>query len=386
VKFLAAVGDVLIDRPQPCSALAAVQPILSAADVVFGNFEGVLSDATPASPGVPGSSVVATSNAEPLTVFDVLSLANNHVMDAGYSGMADTVAVLTGRGVQVAGAGESLDDAFRPAITTVGGTRVAFVACTSVLVVGTQAGVGMPGVAPLRAEDCYTAPFPGHLSPGVPAKVVSVLNEADWARAQQAIADARDQADLVVVSAHWGDHTRPWVVTEHERLCAELFVEAGADLVLGHHQHVFRGFEQVEGTPVFYGLGNLVFDLPRLPAELRARGVDLDTAGQSDLAQLFGEYGVYPRPGGEAFPLHPRARITAVALVEIEDGAFGRCLLVPCLIDETGDPHPLSRNDSRWSEVVAFFRACLTRARLDTDLVDEEEVYAGHPLLTLRAK
>jgi Bacterial capsule synthesis protein PGA_cap len=381
--IFAAVGDVLIDRTHPGTALEGVESILSAADVVFGNFEGVLTDTHVPGPGMSTSTVVGTGNAAGLVSFDVMSLANNHAVDAGYGGLADTIATLTARGVRVVGAGSSLDEALRPAIVRVGELRLAVVACASVLVVGTQSGPAMPGVAPLRAEDCYAAPFPGHLCPGVPAKVVSVLNEHDLARVRQAIEEARTQADRVVVSVHWGDHTRPWVVTEHERLCAELFVDAGADLVLGHHHHLLRGVQRVEATPVFYGLGHIVFDMPGLPDELRARGVDLDRASQDDLEEAFGEYGIFPRAGRSGFPFHPRARFTAVALVEMDERGVGACGLIPCVIDEGGTAWPVPREGARWAEVLDFLRACMTRARLDTQVVDRGENFAGHAMLAV---
>jgi poly-gamma-glutamate capsule biosynthesis protein CapA/YwtB (metallophosphatase superfamily) len=82
---LAAVGDVLVDREAPAEALAGVAPLLEAADLAFGNFEGVLTDTELPRPGAE-STVVATANAAPLGVFDVMSLANNHTVDAGPAG------------------------------------------------------------------------------------------------------------------------------------------------------------------------------------------------------------------------------------------------------------------------------------------------------------
>ncbi|MEV3861652.1 CapA family protein [Streptomyces sp. NPDC050095] len=381
---LAAVGDVLVDRARPEHALDGVRPLLDAADLVLGNFEGVLTDTHPVAPGMTASTVVATANAAPLSAFDVLSLANNHAMDAGHGGLTDTVATLADRGVKAVGAGPTLTDALRPVVLPVGGTEIAVVACASVLPIGAQAGPAAPGVAPLRSEDCYTAPLPGHICPGVPAKVVSVLDERDWAAVEKAVADARARAGLVVVSVHWGDHTRPWVITDHERLCAELLAGAGADLILGHHHHLWRGVEFIGRTPVFYGLGHIVFDLPRFPDDLRAHGVDPDRTSQADLREAFGEYGFYPRPGSPAFPFHPAARITAVALVHVEDGAIGSCGLVPCLIDGDGTARPVARDAHRWGEVLAYVRKSLRKARLTTEVVDRGETFQGFSVLTVR--
>ncbi|MFE3185448.1 CapA family protein [Streptomyces violascens] len=383
VRTIAAVGDVLIDRARPDRALEGVAPVLAAADLVFGNFEGVLTDRHGPTPGMTASTVVATANAVPLSVFDVMSLANNHAMDAGRGGLDDTLATLAAHGVEAVGAGKSIEEALRPAVLGVGSARVALVACTSVLPVGTHAGPSAPGVAALRAEDCYTAPLPGLVCPGLPAKVVSVLDERDWAQVEKAVWDARARADLVVVSVHWGDHTRPWVITEHELLCAELLAGAGADLVLGHHQHLFKGVRFIGGTPVFHGLGHIVFDMPRFADDLRSRGFDMDRATPHDLEEAFGEYGFYPRPGSPEFPFHPSARITAVAIVELDDDGIGRCGLVPCFIGPDGIARPVPRKGARWKEVTGYLGACMSRGRFSTELRDRGESFGGSPLLAL---
>ncbi|WP_371619469.1 CapA family protein [Streptomyces sp. NBC_00454] len=396
-RILAAVGDVLIDRLKPGSAFDGILPVLASADIVFGNFEGVLAENGRPAPGMSTATIVSPENAGPLAIFDVMSLANNHAMDAGYEGLAETIATLSGKGVRTVGAGPDLETARRP-VTLRGGPgskagaeggqpAVAFVAMASVMVVGTQAGPATPGVAPLRAEDCYTAPFPGHLVPGAPAKVVSVLNEHDWAEVEESVRAAKEEFGLVVVSVHWGDHTRPWVITEHERLCAELLVEAGADLILGHHHHLLRGVQFIEETPVFFGLGHMVFDLPRQAEELRARGADPQELDAEALAEVFGEYGIYPRPDSPAaFPFHPDARITAIAIIELEDTGTGRTGLVPCLIDEDGTPQVVSRDHPRFGEVLAFLRTAMSKAGPGTDLLDDGAVFADQPLLVLRAQ
>ncbi|MEN3358337.1 MAG: hypothetical protein V7637_2319 [Mycobacteriales bacterium] len=381
--ILAAVGDVLVDRADPAGALGPVAPLLLGADLAFGNFEGVLSDAHGAIPGASTSSIVSAANAVPLRAFDVLSLANNHAMDAGGGGLADTMDALARHGVQTIGAGPTVDAALRPYTVDIGGQRVAVLAATSVFQVGTGAGQQSPGVAPLRAEDSYLPPYPGVHAPGVPPRVLSILDERDWERLAGAVAAAAADADLVVVSVHWGDHTRPWVLTEHERLCGGLLVEAGADVVLGHHQHILRGAEFIDGSVVLYGLGHAVFDYPRFPAELRARGVDVTGLSEAELVDRFGEYGIFPRPDSPAFPFHPMARTTAVALVELTGAGLGRCGLVPCRIDPSGTPRPVRRDSPEWTDTVAFLRACPARARLASQVVDGGWVHGGYDVVEL---
>jgi hypothetical protein len=381
---IAAVGDVLIDRADPAGALAGVADLLSAADLVFGNFEGVLTDVHAPTPGMSSATVVPTANASPLGLFDVMSVANNHAMDAGYGGLTDTLSTLRAQGIHPIGAGSSLSDALRPYHLQLGDTRIAILAVTAVLTAGTEARATTPGVATLRAEDSYAPPFPGLVYPGVPAKVMSILSEEDWTAVQAAVAEAKANADFVVVSAHWGDHTRPWVLTEHERLCAELLADEGVDLILGHHQHLLRGVEFLGDTTVFYGLGHLAFDMPRFPDEMRARGVDVDGLSDEQLADSYGDYGVYPRAASPGFFFHPRARHSTIAIVELDGNGIGRSGLVPCRLGDDGVAQVVHRKDENWDDMMNFLFSCLRKPRLNTELVDEGLEFHGAPLLTFR--
>lgn len=376
---LAAVGDVLIDRAEPATVLVELAPLLQACDVVFGNFEGVISD-RPADPAV-ASTVVDPGNAEPLAVFTVLSLANNHAFDAGASGLADTIKALSERDIGTVGAGETITTARTPLVVERADTRIAFVAATSVLPISSDATPTRAGVAPLRADDYFTPRSRVASLPGVPPRVVSVLDDADRAALVAAVGTAKADAEIVVVSVHWGDHTQPWTLTEHERRCARIAIDAGADIVFGHHQHFFRGVEFISGRPVFYGLGHIVFDQPRYIDELRARAIDIDTASERQLIARFGEYGVYPRSENPAFPFHPLARKTGIAILEIAVGDIIRTGIAPAVIGSDGVPRPLRREDGNWDGAIAFFRACVDKVGLPTEIADRGWTYAGYDVL-----
>jgi Bacterial capsule synthesis protein PGA_cap len=126
-----------------------------------------MTDAHPAVPGGSSASVVGTGNVEGLGGFHVMSLANNHAMDAGSGGLRDTMQTLATMGIRTTGAGPDLAAALTPAVLVAGGLRVAVLAVTAVLQHGAQARPGMPGVAPLVAEDVYLPPYPGMCTPGV---------------------------------------------------------------------------------------------------------------------------------------------------------------------------------------------------------------------------
>jgi poly-gamma-glutamate synthesis protein (capsule biosynthesis protein) len=376
-RTIAAVGDVFVDRPEPAAALRGIAPLLEAADVTFANFEGVATDRHAPVPGAGAACIVPPAQAEPLRIFDVLSLANNHALDAGHGGLADTIQTLAG--AAVVGAGPTLADASCPVVVG----RVAFVAAASVFPMGAEAHPGAPGIAPLEVEDYYAAPFPGMHTPGVPPQVVSVVDEADWSRLAATVDEARDAADVVVASVHWGDHTRPWVLTDAEQTCAQLLVEAGADIVFGHHHHLPRGVELLDGKPVFYGLGHAVFDQPRLADEFRRRGIDLDAMDDDERAAAFGEWGVYPRRASPSFSFHPLYRRSMAAVVEHDGGELARAGIAPLLIGEDGIARPVSRGEPEWADALEFLARCQSEGGLATELRDAGWVHGGCDLVEL---
>jgi poly-gamma-glutamate capsule biosynthesis protein CapA/YwtB (metallophosphatase superfamily) len=339
---LVAVGDILVNREDPDTALSGIRPLLDAADVAFGNLEGVLTDTHPVTPGGWAPALTGTHNARALTGLDVVSLAHNHAMDAGSPGLADTVKELASLGIRPTGAGMTLADALRPVLVERGELRIAVLAATAVLQHGAEAGLHTPGVAPLRADDCYLSPYPGGCAPGLAPRVLSVLNENDWEAVAGAVGQARELADLVVVSLHWGDHTREWVLTDHERLCAELLAEAGANLVLGHHHHGPRGVEVIAGTPVFFGLGHIAFDAP----------------------------GYFDDPAS-------LGRRTGAAVVELSAAGIQRFGFVPCLIDEVGVARPIGRGEPEWAEALELRERGQEVPGLRAKVVDNGWVFGG---------
>ena len=239
---LVAVGDVMLSRGvadrikehgDPGLPFAKIKGLLRSGDIVFGNLESPLTPGRDidiremvlrAEPGM--AAVLADAG------FTLLSLANNHTPDFGAAGVLDTLRNLDQVGIAWVGAGPDEATADIPRIVEVRGLRLAFLAFTD------------PEIAP----HSYGA---GEDTPGTAS--------ADVARMQAAIKDARLTADFVVVSLHAG--------TEYEAEpdnCqvefAHAAVDAGADLVLGHHPHVVQPVELYRDRYILYSLGNLVFD------------------------------------------------------------------------------------------------------------------------------
>ena len=329
------VGDVFIDREDPHETLRRIAPVFAELDVVLANSEGVYATRTSRPPSAAHQVMAEPRCAEGLRGAGVsaVSVANNHTVDGGHEGLIETLDVLRGLGIPAAGGGRDLEEARKPAVVRHSEGRVALLAYSSVFPHGFEARTGVPGVAPLRVDTFYAMPDPHFWTPEVPARVRSLPWEQDVARMREDIVHARSVADQVVVSVHWGDSFVPLAIQDYLRALGRAAVEAGADIVFGHHHHSLRGVEMHKGRPIFYGLGNFAFDLwdvehrwsPEVMAGFRAK---------------FGEYAFGPREGYPAFPFHPDYRNTVVAVAEVEGESVRSLGLLPCVIRPDG-PEPL---------------------------------------------
>jgi hypothetical protein len=209
----------------------AMRNLLEGADLAIANFEN------PA----PNSFRYHTSgtvfSADPRLIdglrnagIDFVSLANNHIRDAGAQGILDTIANLRKRGVAFGGAGANLAEARRPAILQAGGIKIAILGYDTIAK-GYTAGPNRAGSARLSAQ---------------------VVRE-DVAAARKA------GAQLVIVFPHWGTEYDPTPFAGQQSL-ARACIDAGADMVIGNHAHWAGAVETYRGKPIWYALGNFVFD------------------------------------------------------------------------------------------------------------------------------
>lgn len=236
---VAAVGDIMLSgsaapymKPDHGYAFAATKPLLRGADVAIGNLETALTERENDwidkqyrfrdPPGVADALAGAG--------FDLVSLANNHSMDYGPQGLADTLAALERAGVRAHGAGQDLQAAREPVIIELpNGLRLAFLAYSNTFPERFWATPDSPGTAFGRRE---------HLV-------------AD-------VAEARGLSDHVVVSFHWG-REKMQSLRGYQPMLAHAAIDAGASLVLGHHPHILQGVERYNDGLIFYSLGNFAF-------------------------------------------------------------------------------------------------------------------------------
>lgn len=240
---LVAVGDIMLSRGvageirkhggDPRHPFLKIEKHLLSGDIVFGNLEN---------PITPGREIIMpemTLRADPGSEialrdagFTILSLANNHLPDFGPQGLLDTLQYLNNAGIGHTGAGKTEAEAFAAKFIEVKGLKLAFLAFTD----------------PALVPESYLADAE---HPGV------AFFEQEKVRA--AVQDAREKADFVVVSMHAGTEYEPAPDLAQTRF-ARLVVDAGADLVLGHHPHVVQKIEKYKGKYIMYSLGNFVFD------------------------------------------------------------------------------------------------------------------------------
>jgi poly-gamma-glutamate capsule biosynthesis protein CapA/YwtB (metallophosphatase superfamily) len=161
--------------------------------------------------------------------FDVVAMANNHMMDYGPEPLKVTLALLDSLGLAHSGAGMNLAEARKAAVVERNGIKVAFLSYSRV----------NPSQFWATAKRAGTAP--------ATEKLVA-----------QDIQKARQMADLVVVSFHWGAELME-TPKKYQKDLAHLCVDQGADLVLGHHPHILQGLEVYKGKLIAYSLGNFAF-------------------------------------------------------------------------------------------------------------------------------
>ncbi|MBU4386590.1 MAG: CapA family protein, partial [Actinobacteria bacterium] len=162
---------------------------------------------------------------------DVVSQANNHARDYGATSLVDALGYLDDYGIAHCGAGADYEGAHVPAYLDANGLRIAFLAYDEIGYLGWYAEPGYPGVA----------------------------DATDTGKLAADIKAAKQDADLVVVSFHWGTEKK-YTPDSDQTSFAHLAVDCGADLVLGHHPHVVQGFEFYNGKLIANSLGNFVFN------------------------------------------------------------------------------------------------------------------------------
>jgi len=250
---MAVCGDVMLGRGVATAMsqngmfypFEQMAPYLKSADLTFGNLESPLSlQGTP----IPGKGIWLRGDPEAAAAlreagFDVLSIANNHILDYDSPALLDTIEYLREQGIDPVGAGKDLEEAVQPVIKEVNGYKFAFIAATE--------------MADIFWDYSYPRTFEAREDrPGV--------QKLDPDQLVEAVAALKDDVDLIAVSLHWGTEYSDYPL-DVQREVAHRLVDAGAKLVLGHHPHCLQGMEVYKDSLIAYSLGNFVFDKQRRP-------------------------------------------------------------------------------------------------------------------------
>jgi len=297
-------GDSIINRRLSTIDKPGVDKmfgVIRGADAAFTNLETVIQDFDLA----PAEQSGGTYMGSPRFVldelkwagFDLLGLANNHTNDYGVDGMRSTLRALRKTDFIYAGVGENLAFARAPGYLDTKKGRVALISLSTTFPDEIAAGPqrkdmrGRPGLNPLHHTTTYTVPqetydtlkqLRGPDSYNMGAEDDGVLkfggaryvvgdeismettpDEADMRELVASIADAGQQADWVMVSAHSHDAKSPGEKDQPAGFYvqfAHAAIDAGADVVVTHGHHMLRGVEIYKGKPIFYSLGDFIFE------------------------------------------------------------------------------------------------------------------------------
>ena len=247
-------SDIRVHTP---TAVSAIAPLLKG-DVVFTDFEATIFDAGKGQSPRDGRFVAPPEALDALKAlgFNLVALANNHAWDFKVPGIQNTLQEASRLNLPHAGTGNTIEEAAAPVYLKTPKGTVALVAMASGLIdEGGSATATRPGVNELRVEA------------GKP-------NEEDAQRILQSIRDAGKRADLVIVYEHNHVFDKDFFAIMGEELPERLGppewlkkwthaeVDAGADIIVMHGAPLLHGVEIYHGRPIFYDLGNFIFQLP----------------------------------------------------------------------------------------------------------------------------
>ena len=263
-------SDLRATKP---SAVTTIRGLL-AGDVIMTNLEAAVAQ--------PGETIQegrgfltppATLDALTAMGFNLLALSGNHAFDLKETGIRNTIRELDRRSIVHAGTGQTIADASAPAYLKIAKGTIALVASASGLIApGGGAAADRPGVNQLRVNAGDRENNATEDLPGAPA---NTPHPEDARRILQSIRDARQRADVVIVYQHnhvFANRSFSTIFTEGmpERLAPNPWlvkwthdeIDAGADVIIMHGAPLLHGVEIYRGRPIFYDLGNFIYNLP----------------------------------------------------------------------------------------------------------------------------
>ncbi|MGI5219114.1 CapA family protein [Nocardia sp. CA-290969] len=352
-----AVGDIGPDRDDAGELFEPTRELLRAADITFGQLEFVLAESGERLPQVrhtvKGDPAAARALAD--SGFDVISFAGNHCMDFGARAMLETITNLRAAHLHPVGVGANIDEARQPAVLPASGGEVSVLSYSSILPHSFWATENRPGCAPMRAFTVYEQVE--HDQPGTPARIHTFAHRDDLAALRADIARQKSAGRFVIASFHWGIHFIPAEIADYQRDVARAAVDAGADIVIGHHSHILKGIEIYKGVPIFYSLANFAMDTRITPEHVASKSFQ-------EILALNPEW----VPNYEStFNFPPDSRKTIIAKFVITNGRLTDYGFFPGWINDNSQTEQIAPSDPRFADVVDYMTTVTRQAGLSTE-------------------
>ena len=224
------VSETIINKGENF-VFGRVKEILPEHDIFFLNLEMPFSEgSSPVLSHAHESFVVPFSHIKVLKYLGVhvANIGTNHLMDFGEKALLDTIELLSNEGIHPVGGGKNENEARKPVVLEIKGIRLGFLGYCKIGEYTAKDDKG--GAAPLQQE--------------------SIMEDVE---------KIKNEVDYVILSLHWGTELSEYPSPEQVALAHSL-IDAGVDVILGHHPHVLQGIERYNSGLIFYSLGNFIFD------------------------------------------------------------------------------------------------------------------------------
>ncbi len=278
---------------------------------------------------------------------NLVSLANNHQFDYGPEGLEDCMRILNQSGIRYAGAGSTSAQARAPRSMDIYKTRFSLLSFYSP---GSSAGADSAGpvISTISVPSVLIEKADGD------TEIIRAPLYSDVKAMEDAIIIAKRYADIVMVHfhLHWAQHYRaypiPNTVPPNQTTLIHRAVDAGADIVLGNGPHVLRAIEIYKGKPIFYSLGNFIYQWKtpdKIPAIVWSR----------DQETLSGYEGIDRSLRGLD---PPEETETILARITVRDKKIHKIEIIPVILNVTGPRmgSPRLANDGRARQIIGYMQ------------------------------
>ena len=327
------VGDLILDAPDPASYFSSCREAI-AGDLAVAQVEwphttrGQVCALEVPAPGAPPENLAAL----PELGFAVATVASNHTFDQGPFGVLDTITELRRLGLATTGAGMTLAEARRPAVVEAGGLRIGVLAYNAVGPRESWATGVKAGTAFVRISQHYEVEG---ASPGSPPTEFTSPDYETLEAMQADIRGLRASVDVSPSASTRASRSRAPSSRSTSGRSRGAAIDAGADVVVGHHAHILKGVEVYRDRPIYHGLNHFVvaYSEQSSPASAGA-AARRPVPGRSPIFKQIGE----PDRSVLNFPYRREARHTMIARVSVDRDGVVSAGFVPCWIDERARP------------------------------------------------